>query len=45
MKELAPENRVSFKIKDRKLVEMRSMCHLTDICELTTMLMPLSTLC
>ena len=42
MKESALENRVSFKIKDMKLVEMCSMCHLTDICELPTMLMPLS---
>lgn len=31
MKESALENRVSFKIKDMKLVEMCSMCHLTDI--------------
>ena len=42
MKESALENRVSFKIKDMKLVEMCSMCHLTDICELPTMLMPSS---
>ena len=40
MKEGTLENRISFEIKDMKLVEMMemySMCHLTDVHELPTM--------